>query len=373
MPVVCVERRKELLGHWSEKTFCGFTELTSQAPAITIDPSTKRFELVKVAVMGDGGELSIPVHILGGARPGPKLCLAAFTHGYDATFVVDAFKEIVEKTNVNDLSGSLIVLPVCNPNAYEWRLRFTPVDVFGDSGGFTADMNRVFPGNINGNLSEKIAWTLSECILKNMDCIIDFHTADRYCVNMSKMVLVPGLKTSQRVQELSEIFGLKTIAVSESGPRLIGSMGEWASRIGIPVIVPEVGTEYFNVMENIEVAVRGVQNIMKHLGMIQGSPVLPKELYVVKSEYRTWFRARHGGLFRPETRTHGLELAGTIVRGKGKRLARTFSPYTFEEVDRVEAPYEENLMINVRAWSEVLPGEQLYSIGDAARSRQRRE
>jgi hypothetical protein len=69
----------------------------------------------------------------------------------------------------------------------------------------------------------------------------------------------------------------------------------------------------------------------------------------------------HGGLLYSEISTKDI---GTVVT-KGTILGKVINPYTFEELEKFVAPYEENLIVSTRSQlSRVLPGDNVCEVAD---------
>lgn len=313
----------------------------------TFEHKTKNFVQISVAKMADGSESRIPVHIVNGAQKGPRLCLLSAIHG-DETFSIDVVREIVEKTHVENLSGTIIAVPVANPHSYESGTRNTPFDF--------SNLNRIFPGKSDGSLSERIAHEISQQIIKNADYLIDLHGGPASLNVNYTYVYEFGDRIGKRSEDLAAVFGQEILYKS---PPIAGTALECALKSNVVAFTVELGSPEFRCDEHLEMGVRGVENVMKHIEMIPGEPAMPKRQCMIKD--RIVWRPAHGGLLCPVY--GGLETQGEVVAGD-TTLARTISPYTFEELEQVKAPYEETLLIMVRARSRIFPGEDCYQFGN---------
>lgn len=103
-----------------------------------------------------------------------KILLTAGIHGDEGTSIV-ALQNLVsdlKKMENNELVGTVKVAPICNPEAYRYKRRESPAD--------NRDLNRIFPGNKEGNISERIAAALWE-IAKQSDYVFDLHGCGMEC------------------------------------------------------------------------------------------------------------------------------------------------------------------------------------------------
>ena len=77
-------------------------------------------------------------------------------------------QELAREIDPRELNGTLTIVPVANPQAFYAHTRRHPVDSVGD-------LNRSFPGNPNGTISERLADLLfREFVLRN-DYVLSLH------------------------------------------------------------------------------------------------------------------------------------------------------------------------------------------------------
>jgi len=285
--------------------------------------------------MADGGDLILPVHIVTGTKPGPTLCLTAALHG-DETGSIVTVMEIVNKTNVDELSGTIVVVSVCNPPGLEALTYHTPMD------GKNLEVH-VFPGDKQGSLSERIAYVLgSEIVTKGkVDVHIDVHAPPlSSAIDMNYLYIA-----SRQYEELCLVQGYE---VNYRGPEggLPGSFVEHAIGEGIQ-------------SAHSNGYVRDIENVMKHLGMISGELVLPDRQFITQAP-RIEYRPTHGGMLYPE---FSLEQYPDQIVAEGTLLARVFSPYTFEELERFVAPCDAAVFFWPIGKRRFNPGEWAFVLG----------
>jgi len=115
---------------------------------------------------GPGG-ISIPVTELEGSQPGPTWLLAGAVHG-DEYEGPEAIRRIVAELNGRDFPGSVIAMPITNPMAYAAGTRCSPED-----GG---NLNRVFPGKMDGTLTEQWGHWIWQSFAERADRMVDLHS-----------------------------------------------------------------------------------------------------------------------------------------------------------------------------------------------------
>jgi uncharacterized protein len=109
----------------------------------------------------------LPLLAVSGHRPGPVLLVLAGVHG-DEFEGMEAIPRIFEHVLPAQLTGTLLMVPVCNPPAYAAMSRTSPVDHL--------DMARVFPGDPSGSQTQQLACWITERLIRTCDFLIDLHS-----------------------------------------------------------------------------------------------------------------------------------------------------------------------------------------------------
>lgn len=91
--------------------------------------------------------VSMPVHIIRGKKPGPIMFISAAVHG-DELNGTEIIRRVLNKPALNRLAGTLIAVPVVNVYGVITRSRYLPD---------RRDLNRCFPGSESGSLAARLA------------------------------------------------------------------------------------------------------------------------------------------------------------------------------------------------------------------------
>ena len=314
-----------------------------------VEPGDRLYIRMKVAKLLDGGELSIPLHAVVGEEEGPVLGLVAGNHGteYYHNRVV---RRAIEEAVPSEMRGTLLAIPVANPRAFASMTRLTPWPP-EETADFS-NLNRVFPGKrvvplfgsmepTDVSLTMKIAATITDQFVSKCNCILDFHGHSRGGA-LKKMLYQ---RSSEESQVLSRIFGLGIIhdPVTSGGDQWSGPfmpLTAYAGKIGIPAITPEIGGGgHGEAFEGAceEIALRGIRNVMVHLGMMDGEIVVPeKQFYFRRAPH---IRASQGGYLVSNMEAEDVGVGRpTREVSKGEVLGTLYDPYTLEEVEQLKAP-----------------------------------
>lgn len=287
-------------------------------------PGTKTTGTITHGSTADGSVLQNAVHLVVGQEEGPVLYIQAAVHG-DEVNNVEVLRQVLTNLDPQHMRGVLIAIPVVNGPAFLARRRQNPID--------REDMNRVWPGEQDGSTSSQMAYNLYQQAIQQAQFAIDLHTANSNYV--LHVVYGAGDRESRK---LAEVFGLDVLLEEEvdeklKGARFHGKLRNVLASQGIPTITPELGGTNRIEMENIAQGVRGVINIMKHLGMLAGEVVPPDHPQItLRGSHLDHVISSRGGFWIPKVK------AGERVH-KGDELGQVYSLLTFEVAETILAPY----------------------------------
>jgi predicted deacylase len=301
----------------------------------------KRYEEIPVTTLASGYRLALPVHRIEGAESGPTLGMIALIHG-DEPLPNVVLREVYAQLDPAALTGNVLIMPVANPLAYEALTRNTPQDM--------TNMNRVFPGKEAGWLTEQIAYVITTQFVPQLDYLVDFHSGGTFPT-------VDYVYLSKLEPAFSFAFGSDILY---KGPGYEGTLSSVTEGQEIPTVVVELGGGGLMDDAYITRGIEGSFNVLKYLGMIEGEPQVPTQQTVVKE--MAVIRPRAGGVLYPGVK---LDQLGDVV-ARGTILGRVINPYTFEELEVIEAPFARNLMILLRgSITRVNPGDYAYMVANA--------
>ncbi|MEO0531393.1 MAG: succinylglutamate desuccinylase/aspartoacylase family protein [Planctomycetota bacterium] len=231
-----------------------------------------------------GLTLPIPLFVRRGREDGPSLFVTAALHG-DELNGTGAVRQLISDADLQLDRGTLVLAPILNLLGFDRHSRYLPD---------RRDLNRCFPGTSGGSLASRMAKILFNEIVGRCDYGIDLHTA---AVRRTNFPNVRANLSDERVADLARAFGAE-IVLDSQGPE--GSLRREACDAGKPTIILEGGEVWKVEPTVVEYAVRGVKNVMSHLGMIDADPVKPP--YQVEIRQTTWVRADRGGFLQMHVR-----------------------------------------------------------------------
>ncbi|SDR39114.1 succinylglutamate desuccinylase/aspartoacylase family protein [Natronobacterium texcoconense] len=284
--------------------------------------------------------IELPVTIVNGDHPGPRLFLTAAVHG-DEINGVKVLQRVANEYEPTDLHGTLVCVHVVNVPGYRAEQRYLPI--------YDRDLNRSFPGLADGSEASRMAKTIYDQFVGQCDVGLDFHTSTR---NKLTLMHARADTDDDDVARLAEAFGAELVL---SGDGSEGSLRREATEDGVPTATIEMGEADRFQPVLIERGVTGVENVMAAYDLLpETDPQPPTFGKVLESESeKTWLRAETGGLVEMAWGPHP-------VVDEGERVC-VISDYFGAENHVVEAPFT-GLLIGISANPRVLPGRPLIHL-----------
>lgn len=303
-----------------------------------VKPGESAYLEMDVASLYTRTKISVPVIIERAKKTGPTLLLTGGIHG-DEINGIEILRRMLFNKSIRPVKGTVIVLPIVNVMAFLNLSR-----KFADG----RDLNRSFPGNKNGSLASKVANSVSTRIVPHADYVVDLHTGAEDRFNF------PQVRYDEQHPENAELASAFNAPFTIiAGSQRAGSLRRMLGKKGTPVIVFEGGKSK-NINEQVvDTGSRGVRNVMRHLGMLNGDETGRRRRTRVLNETK-WVRARNSGMLQRTVR-NGAKVA------KGDLLAYINGPYgQFQK--KVKSPMD-GYVFCVNEAPVIYKGDGLFNIG----------
>ncbi len=257
-------------------------------------------------------DIRLPVHVIRGRKPGPKLFVSAAIHG-DEINGVEIVRRLLKMQLVKGLRGVLIAVPVVNIHGFIHQSRYLPD---------RRDLNRSFPGSSEGSLTGRMAKFFVDHIVKNATHGIDLHTGAIHRENLPQ--IRANLKDPE-TRRLADAFGVPVLLDSELRD---GSLRAYASECGVPMLLYEAGEALRFDELSIRAGIRGIIQVMRALEMLPPAKEIKKQKgsvspFVANTSY--WVRAPESGVLRVK-----VPLGGQVK--PGDRLGTISNPFGEQEI-----------------------------------------
>ena len=236
------------------------------------------------------------------------------------------------------LTGIVDVYPAMNPLGIDSITRGIPA--------FDLDMNRLFPGNIDGNMTEYLAAGIMDDV-KGSDCVVDIHASNIYLTEIPQ-IRINELHADTLVP-LAKYANVDLIWVHGASTVLEATFAHSLNSIGTPVLVVEMGVGMRLTRTYGNQLVDGIFRLMKKLGIWSGDvPDVKKPMVSKNPDDVSYLNASASGLFVPEV-SHGARLT------EGQLIGRIVDPLNGRVLDEVVAP-QAGMLFTIRDYPIVDEG-----------------
>ena len=282
--------------------------------------------------------------ISGSRRDGPRIAVVTGMYGDELEGQLVAF-ELARRLNdtPGDLRGTVDIYPALNPLGLSSHEHGVPQ--------FDIDLERTFPGNPDGNMTEVLADAVFRDILGARACVV-IHSSDAYVREMTQV----------RIDEDDEndLVGLASLLNSQiiwaraakpmSGPSLARALN--AQRC--PTVVVEMGTGMSVSKDSGSWLVEGILRLMESLHAWTGSTIALPYPRVVRGDNVAVLTASDPGLFLAHVEH------GDRVR-RGDVIGAVVDPLEGTTLSEVRTPCA-GLVFSLRTYPVTQPGSLLARI-----------
>jgi predicted deacylase len=281
--------------------------------------------------------------VIHGSAPGPTLAVIAGNHGYEYPPIV-ASQRLLAKIDPGKLRGTVILVHVTNlPSFLKRTVYYSPID--------RENLNRVYPGRLDGTISHRIAYVMTKEVIERADYVIDMHCGDgnESLRPFSYWEPIGNSKVDEAARQMVQAFGIPNIVIDRSDPtdpaasRYCSNTGSTRGRPSITIESGGMGVA--DDEEDIARIERGVLNVMRYLGMLEGRAQMPAKVTWYEPSRVLEFPANldeKQGLFYPKVqKTQMVEqgaLLGYVTDFFGKTIYELRAPFAGEVLYIIRTP-----------------------------------
>ncbi|MFI0445400.1 succinylglutamate desuccinylase/aspartoacylase family protein [Actinomadura sp. 6N118] len=291
--------------------------------------------------------VDVPLILINGTRPGPRVVLTGGVHGGE--FIgTDAAARLGAVLEPGEVRGQVVICPIANPPAvYHGRLGTSPLD--------GVNINRIFPGDPVGGPTERLAAWLFENVVAGADAYVDLHSG-RIDVSLLDYVgyrLTGDDELDAKARAMAHAVGYEHVIFGRDAED--GNSHAAAARQGIPAILIETGQLGDRDTATVRILLDGLYRLLHHLGVldmpphVEPAPVTPVPEWV----WVAFAESPATGLWYPEF-TPGSEVA------EGQTIGRIIDPADGAE-HKITAPAAGRVVYGMHGLT-VVPGAELAAI-----------
>ena len=291
-------------------------------------------------------QLLIKKNVISHGNQGKRICIVTGTHGdeLEGQYVCFRLNQIIQQ-NLEKLNGTVEIYPALNPLGIDSITRGIP--------GFDLDMNRIFPGNPDGTMTEQVAYTLIRD-LQGADMVIDIHSSNVFLREIPQVRI--NVHTADKLLPYAKLLNVDFVWVHEAATVLEATLAHSLNSLETPTIVVEMGVGmrinhgYGNRLAN------GILNLMHAMSIWDETSenISVSNPTVSIGNQVNFINADASGVFL-------TEIKNNMLVEKGEKIGEVVSPLTGKVLQSVEAPVR-GLLFTLRAYPIVYQGSLLARI-----------
>jgi predicted deacylase len=243
--------------------------------------------------------VELPVVIVHGASPGPRLAVTAGIHGAEYVSIA-ALREVAMGLDPATVRGVLVAVLTASPVAFAARsIYVNPLD--------GRNLNRQFPGDPAGSPTQRLADWLTTNVIAGSDAFVDMHCGDmnEALVSFTGVEDTGDGAVDARSRALADAYGLRYLLIGPSP----GTTTTAAAALGIPAVLGEVGGQGRWPVEDVALHAAGFRRVLRAAGLTDEAPDLPRhDTEVLPTE--AWMRATTSGYWHP-----GVAVGDRVAKG----------------------------------------------------------
>lgn len=216
-----------------------------------------------------------------------RICIVTGTHGdeLEGQYVCYILQKLINES-LEHLNGIVEIYPALNPLGIDSMTRGIPK--------FDLDMNRIFPGNLNGSMAEYVAAKLVED-MKGADMCIDIHASNVFLKEIPQVRI--NEITADVLVPYAKLLNIDFVWIHGAATVLESTLAHSLNSVGTPTLVVEMGVGMRITKEYTNQLVDGIFALMKDMGIWTGDVIEPRKP-IVSTEGEVFFlNAEASGVF----------------------------------------------------------------------------
>lgn len=253
----------------------------------------------------------IPITVIKNGE-GPIALLTGANHGDEYEGPIALFN-LALTLEPEDIQGQVIIVPAFNHPAFLTATRTSPFDQI--------NLNRIFPGNPGGTVTEKIADYFERYLIPMADAVLDFHSGGK---TLDFVPFACAHELNNKEQEAACVAAMQSFNAPYSLKLLeIDSAGMYDTAVedqGKVFVSTELGGGGTATAASAAIAKRGLRNFLIHAGVLKGELSHTPSIQLDMPSADCYVFSEHAGMIEP------LVDLGEAVEA-GQRIARIWSPH----------------------------------------------
>ncbi len=275
-----------------------------------------------------------------------RVCIVTGIHGDELEGQYVCYELIRRlQENLEKLNGTVDVYPALNPLGVDSVTRGIPT--------FDLDMNRIFPGKMEGHQIESTAYQIIQD-LEGADIVIDIHASNVFLREMPQARI--NVQMAEKLAPTAELLNIDFVWVHDAATVLESTLSHTLNTRKTPTIVVEMGIGMRITKEYGDRLVDGIFNMMHKMKMLKNfQPVenISKPITSTSGEVH-FLNADCSGIILPQVK-HSDWVA------QGELLCQIVDPFEGKVLQDVLSPVD-GLLFTLRTYPVVYEGSLIARI-----------
>ena len=207
------------------------------------------------------GSVMIPITVIANGE-GPTALLTGGNHGDEYEGPI-ALQQLAWDLDPADITGRVIIAPYMNYPAFRAGTRVSPID--------QVNLNRAFPGDPKGSVSQKIASYFNDVLVPMADVVLDYHSGGK---TLDFLPYAAAHVLEDKTQQAACVAGVRAFGAPYSMMMLeIDAVGMFDTAVesqGKTFVTTELGGGGTATARSARIAIDGARNLLRHAGILAG-------------------------------------------------------------------------------------------------------
>ncbi len=238
------------------------------------------------------GSIMLPITVAKNGD-GPSAILTGANHGDEYEGPI-ALHDLASNIDLDRLRGRAIIIPMMNYPAFQAATRVSPIDQL--------NMNRVFPGQAPGTITQLIVDYFTSTLLPRCDYVLDIHSGGK------TLEFLP-FAAYHELEDKAQQQACAAAALAFAAPYYLslieidagGMYDTQAEAMGKVFVSTELGGGGSTTPHTTRVAKRGVHNFLVHAGILDAKPLAADtpSIRLDMQQDNAYVFSEHNGLLEP--------------------------------------------------------------------------
>lgn len=220
--------------------------------------------------------VTMPITVINGVKEGPTVLITSGVHGGEYPCIETAL-QLAREIEPEKVSGQIVLVHPVNVSAFVARFSYyTPED--------GKNINRMFPGDAAGTISQQIAYVLTNEYQKRADFYFDLHGGDIH-EDLPFQVYYPGkpeVKDDALIEKCRELADCLSVVYKIKAAIGTSASVSATANCGVPSLMVECGGKGLWSQAEVDNYKQNLYNLLYYTGVLEGTAVQYKnatELY----------------------------------------------------------------------------------------------